>query len=151
MKNNTINKSFLFIALIIGIVSSFVIGLYFKAIEFLFGIKVYTLLLNIDYFPILKKFEFHEVIEFSFHILVSIVIVGLLIIFKIKLNWSSRQTSITVILVSLIIGMLIYPTTALSTRTPNFISITAFSHWIIGHFLFGIAVALCFKLFIKEN
>ena len=36
------------------------------------GYKVYTLLLNIDYIPILNEFKFPEVVEVIFHLIVSV-------------------------------------------------------------------------------
>ena len=56
-----------------GFISGLFLGLFLKVIQHQFGIKVYTLLLNVDYIPVLKEIKFPEIIEFSFHLLISIV------------------------------------------------------------------------------
>ena len=136
--------------LIIGIISSFIIGFYLKWVEKYFQQKVYTLLLNIEYLPILKHYHFSEMIDFLFHTIVSIIIVIILIIVIYKYRWTNRQIFIRTILISLFIGVLIYPTTIFSEKTPEMTSLLAISHWLIGHLLYGIALSLGF-IFVKQR
>jgi len=147
---NKMGGTNLIYTVIVGVMSSIAIGMYFKVIETFYEIKVYTLLLNIDYFPILKTYKFTEMIEFSFHITVSIIIVFSMIFVMKKLNWTRRQTFWRIPTISVAIGMMIYPTTTLSERTPELLSAIALIHWVIGHFLFGITVAFCIKLFLNR-
>jgi len=144
-------KKILLYGSISGIIASLVIGFYFKWIERIFHIKVYTLLLNIDYFPILKHIHFSEMIEFLFHIIVSIIIATILLFITHYFKWSRQQIGLRIILISMFIGLIIYPTTILSERTPEITSLLAISHWIIGHLLYGISLAVSFTLMKLHN
>src|SRR5690625_4866269 len=97
-------KKILLYGSISGIIASLVIGFYFKWIERNFHIKVYTLLLNIDYFPILKHIHFSEMIEFLFHIIVSIIIATILLFITHYFKWSRQQIGLRTILISMFIG-----------------------------------------------
>ena len=68
-------------SLYIGIVSGLLMGLFLKLIESITGFLVYTLLLNVDFLPLLGRFNWIEPIEFLFHLLVSIFIAFIFIYF----------------------------------------------------------------------
>ncbi|WP_264740794.1 hypothetical protein [Cytobacillus firmus] len=131
-----------------GLVSGIFLALFLKMIELSFGVKVYTLLLNVDYFPILKNYHFPELIEFVFHLIISAVIaVSLLLIIK-KNRWNRFQIIVRTLLITFSIGVLLYPTTALSDRTPELTSISAIVSWLLGHLLYGLLLS---ALFIKKG
>ena len=93
MNLNTHNKLLLRVA-IYGMIAGLVLTLFFKVIHSMTGYKVYTLLLNIDYIPILNEFKFPEVVEVIFHLIVSVVLSIVLILY----NWQLPTISaITVI------------------------------------------------------
>lgn len=125
-----------------SIISGVIFGLLLKMIEQSMDIKVYTLLLNIDYLLVLKGFQFAEWIEFSFHLIISMLIAFILEWLLYRFNWSNRQILLNVLLSQLIIAILLYPTTALSTRTPAITSIEAMSYWALGHLLYGLLLGL---------
>lgn len=131
------NKLFLRVALD-GIIAGLILTLFFKVIQFMTGYKVYTLLLNIDYLPILKEFEFPEVIEVVFHLIVSTVlaIVLVLIIHRLQTISTIRIISFCII-ICFIIGAFYFPTTTLSDRTPSINSLPSLLYWIVGHVLYG--------------
>ena len=111
--------------------------------------KVYTLLLNVDYIPFVNQFNFPEIVEVSFHLIVSIVLSVCLSIFiaylKIELP---NKVLLFYTGISFLIGLLLFPTTALSTRTPPITSIPSLTYWLAGHVLFGLILAI---LYIKRE
>lgn len=132
--------------LIIGILTSFVLGFFLKLLELITDLKVYTLLLNIDFIPILGEINFSEWIEFSFHIIVSIVLAFIFNYFILKNKWNWQGILFHVSLGNMLIGLLIYPITLLSDRTPPLFSIFALNFWLVGHLIYGISMSLLFIL-----
>lgn len=131
-----------------GLLSGTFLGLFLKMIEISTGIKVYTLLLNVDYFPILKNYHFPELIEFGFHLIISVVVAfSLLFIIK-KYRWNGTQIIVRTLFITFSIGFLLYPTTALSDRTPELSSLPAIFFWLLGHLLYGLLLS---SLFIKKG
>jgi hypothetical protein len=126
-------------AIFAGTVAGILLGLFFKAIQFSTGLKVYTLLLNVDYIPILNRFTFPESIEFGFHLIVSIVL-GVLIMKFLPPNQQSW-----IMMIGIVIGILLFPTTALSSRTPAISDYPALIYWLVGHTFYGIILRLLLK------
>lgn len=129
---------------LIGIVSGGIFGLLLKVIEQLTGKRVYTLLLNVDYFPLLKDWELNEVVEFSLHIAVSIVVVWILYVGLKKIGYEYRIS--LYIWANVLIGGLLYFTTTFSERTPELTDMVAFTYWIGGHIIFGALVGILIKI-----
>ncbi|MBX9974270.1 hypothetical protein [Cytobacillus firmus] len=131
-----------------GLLSGTFLGLFLKMIEIISGIKVYTLLLNVDYFPILKNYHLPELIEFVFHLIISAVLAVSLLLLIRKYRWNRFQIIVRTLLITFFIGVLLYPTTALSDRTPELTSISAIVFWLLGHLLYGLLLS---AFFIKEG
>ena len=134
--------------LLVGLVSGLVLNYYFKFIEWLTGDKVYTLLLNVDYFPILKNYTFPEWIEISFHMVVSFALA-----FIYAWLWKRwNKPFLYTVLTALLIGLIIYPTTGFSDRTPEVTDLSALAWWQTGHLLYGWLVAwLLQRLYTKTG
>lgn len=134
--------------LLVGLVSGLVLNYYFKFIEWLTGDKVYTLLLNVDYFPILKNYTFPEWIEISFHLVVSFALA-----FIYAWLWKRwNKPFLYTVLTALLIGLIIYPTTGFSDRTPEVTDLSALAWWQTGHLLYGWLVAwLLQRLYTKTG
>lgn len=124
-------------AILAGIVSGLFLGLFLKVIERVTGIKVYTLLLNVDYVPFLNQIKLHETIEFGLHLIISIVLSLLIMKFLGGKRWGKGTKYSFIIGTSIIIGLILFPTTALSARTPELSSLAALSYWLVGHGLYG--------------
>jgi hypothetical protein len=119
------------------LVSGIALGLFLKWIQFHTNLKVYTLLLNVDYVPILKNIQLPEIIEFGLHLVISIM---LALILNVYINRKSLKKEVIyrfVLSVSLIVGLLLYPTTLLSERTPSITDAYAFLVWMAGHWIYG--------------
>jgi len=125
-----------------GVAAGVLLGLFLKIVENVFGIKVYTLLLNVDYIPILKEFPLPEIVEFSLHLIISVVVATVLYYVVARGEWSRGQMVFYVILLCSLLGVFLYPTTALSERTPPIDSVSAIFFWLIGHTLYGGVLSL---------
>ncbi|MFZ3579193.1 hypothetical protein [Virgibacillus sp. DJP39] len=133
----------------IGSLAGVALGYFLKWIQIISGEKVYVLLLNIDYMPLLGSWLTTEIAEFTLHVCVSIILVIVLYYSIKKLNL--RQNLLIYILMNIVIGVLLWGTTTLSNRTPEFGDVTAFFYWLTGHALFGSIVGLLIKLVKTEG
>lgn len=131
------SKNQFFDALVAGLVAGFVLGFFLKGMQVMTGFQVYTLLMNIDYLPVLKNFQFPEWIEFSFHLIVSIAISFLVKLIAIRREWKKQRIVFASIFLNIIIALVIYPTTVLSTRTPELFSLVSITIWLVGHVIYG--------------
>lgn len=137
---------------IIGVFSGVLLGVLFKWIEKIADLKVYTLLLNVDYLDFITNLNLNEFGDFSLHLIVSIILViAIMILIQIK-KWNAKQIVWHVIWINALIGILLYPmTTVLSDRTPDLFDIGAFSWWTIGHVLYGIVLGVILKSESSKN
>lgn len=126
-----------------SIIAGVVLTLFLKLVQFMTTERVYTLLLNVDYLPVLKNYIFPEWIEVGFHLVVSVAVGICFYIFfnKKKIDEPQKQLMYTVCC-SLLIGLVLFPTTYFSLRTPSIKSGTALFYWLIGHALFGYVLGL---------
>lgn len=127
----------------IGILTGVFLAVFLKFMQSITGHKVYTLLLNVDYIPIVKEYAFPEVIEVFFHLMVSIVLCIILVILYDKSSGFIRNHAIWFpFLVNIAIGLLLYPTTSFSDRTPPVTSMVSLFWWMVGHAVYGFFVGV---------
>lgn len=133
----------------IGIVTGTIFGLLLKAMQALSGKEVYTLLLNVDYIPWFRDRVFHEVTEFSFHLVVSVVVVFVLYwIFK-KMRLAHKL--IPYMLTNGFIAAMLFTTTSFSSRTPDVLDTDAFGWWMLAHLIYGLLVGICIRIFVEKD
>ncbi|MEK3884753.1 hypothetical protein [Paenibacillus sp. PL2-23] len=130
-------QSKLLTSIIAGMASGIVLGLFLKAIEELTMLRVYTLLLNVDYIPILKELQLHESVEFLLHLVISLILGSLVGSYASAKHWTRRQILLASCAISVAIALLLYPTTLLSDRTPELMNGEAFFYWLVGHLIYG--------------
>ncbi|MED4401834.1 hypothetical protein ABET41_03485 [Metabacillus fastidiosus] len=136
-------RSFFIISCLYGIISGVVLALFLKLIEKITGDKVYTLLLNVDYIPFINRYHFSEIVEVIFHLIISILLTGILWIFICYRKITDRKDRILFCFAAcLIIGALLYPTTAFSDRTPPLLSMSSLTYWLIGHMVYGLILGI---------
>jgi hypothetical protein len=123
--------------------------LFLKLIQSITSLKVYTLLLNVDYIPILKDIKLAEVVEFGLHMVISIGLAFAINFYFSRKELGKEAIQRFVIRISLIVGLLLFPTTLLSERTPPITSIYAFLFWMAGHWIYGLVLGRV--LSIKEG
>ncbi|MGN7411506.1 hypothetical protein [Paenibacillus sp. SAF-068] len=123
-----------------GLLSGVVLGFFLKVIQGYTGEQVYTLLLNIDFVPGLPP-TLPEFIEFSLHLVVSVVI-GIFYVW-----WVQRKghPMFKGVLLGAASSLLYIPLSPLSSRVPDLYDVAAILYWIVGHLLFGIVLGLCGK------
>jgi hypothetical protein len=120
-----------------GLLSGIVLGLFLKIIQSITNLKVYTLLLNVDYVPFLKSIHLPEIVEFILHLMISIILAFGVNLYITKKDLTKERIIGFVMKVGLIVGLLLYPTTYFSERTPEITSIYSFLFWMAGHGLYG--------------
>ncbi|MCU6796685.1 hypothetical protein OB236_31620 [Paenibacillus sp. WQ 127069] len=124
-----------------GIGAGLFIGIFFRIVEFEWKIRVYTLLLNVDYVPVLRDLTLTEATEFSIHMIISAV--AALVFYKlIRLKDYAKRIVQTFVLWSVIVGAVLYLTTMLSSKTPAIYDVSAITVWLVGHAMYGFLLAL---------
>ncbi|WP_438311253.1 hypothetical protein [Sporosarcina sp. FA9] len=125
-------------SILYGLLSGLFLTVFLKMVEMLTSNKVYTLLLNVDYFPFLNQYEFSEPVEVVFHLIISVALSVCLYILIIRLKINSRNKVIYLsTAVCFIVGIALFPTTALSNRTPSITDMSSIFFWLVGHILYG--------------
>ncbi len=126
----------------IGMLSGIILGLCLKWIEWLTGKQVYTLLLNVDFIPIIGPIQWPEWVEFVFHLLIAaaIGIVFVYIVGKLN-NMSIRKIVLCSFLLTLPTIPLYFPLTLLALKpTPAVDDAVAIFYWTAGHLVFTAAL-----------
>lgn len=126
----------------IGMLSGIILGLCLKWIEWLTGKQVYTLLLNVDFIPIIGPIQWPEWVEFVFHLLIAaaIGIVFVYIVGKLN-NMSIRKIVLCSFLLTLPTIPLYFPLTLLALKpTPAVDDAVAIFYWTAGHLIFSAAL-----------
>ena len=122
-----------------GAISGIALGFLLKAIEAITGKLVYTLLLNVDFIPIIGQINWPEWIEFVFHLFISLII-G--VIYSIgSSRYFSKQRKAQAILayiLTLPTVFLYFPLTYLAIKpTPGLWDFTAITYWTLGHVIYA--------------
>ncbi|MCP3761867.1 hypothetical protein NLX67_05645 [Domibacillus sp. A3M-37] len=130
-----------------GAVTGLFLGFFLKGIELFTGKGVYTLLLNVDFIPIINQVLWPEWIEFFFHLLVSLLIAAgfFLLLPKTKRPYS------TAFLLTLPAIFLYFPLSALACKSvPEMDDMRAFFWWTAGHILYALILGLYGQKFKRE-
>lgn len=121
-----------------GLIAGILLGLFLKFMQSITSLKVYTLLLNVDYIPILNQLTLSEFVEFSLHLIISVLLSGVFVIFLRHRKFSWRKNISFVSLACIVIGLMLYLTTSFSERTPSLYDPISLLIWLVGHLLYGI-------------
>ncbi|WP_215029782.1 hypothetical protein [Bacillus sp. ISL-37] len=81
-----------------------------------------------------------EIVEFGLHMMISIVLAIGINFYITKKDLHKETIQSFVIRVSLVVGVLLFPTTLLSERTPSITNIYAFIFWMVGHWFYGLVL-----------
>lgn len=142
----------IYASLLSGLIGGLFLTFLLKFIQLFTNLKVYTLLLNVDYIPYINGFNFSEPIEVVFHLIVSIGLSFFLYlgIIKLKLH-QKRDIILFCMVICLFIGLSLYPTTTFSNRTPSLTSLPSISYWLGSHVLYGYCVGLILQRYFRKN
>lgn len=133
--------------LIISIVAGVLLGLLLKWAQWLTGIRVYTLLLNIDYIPVVNTFTLSEPVEFILHLIVAVA-VGFVLAWSMKRYRLSRGRVILMsVAMNTSIAICYFPMTMLSPNTPPITSWEAFLVWLLAHIAYGVFLGIGISMY----
>src|SRR5699024_12218877 len=124
----------------------FVLVLFIIILSFIIYLIFFTIVLHFNFLLIVGNINFSEWIEFSFYIIISVILTYIFYYFVVKNNWRCQNILFYVSLGNMLIGLLIYPITLLSDRTPPLFSIFALNFWLVAHLIYGISMSLLFIL-----
>lgn len=129
-----------------GTISGAGLALFLWIIEQLFDYRVFTLLLNIDFIPVVGGINWPVIIEFLFHMFVSWVIAaGYSVYLRIKPRTNFQEWTVVFIL-SIGAGLSYFPLSQLAIKpVPSITDFTAVMYWFIGHFLYAVLLKLSSK------
>ena len=125
-----------------SLVAGIFLGFFMKWLQDVTGYKVYTLLMNVDYIPILKEYTFPAWIEFTFHLIIAVILAYAIVWVAWKKYFTRKQLISFTILMNSMIAIMLYPTTALSIRTPPLFSFPSFWVWFLAHIAYGIVLGI---------
>ncbi|RSK26887.1 hypothetical protein EJF36_08410 [Bacillus sp. HMF5848] len=131
---------------IAGTFSGVALGVFLKLVESFTDIKVYTLLLNVDFIPAIGDIAWPEIIEFLFHMIIAwlLGIVVAFLLFKLPIM-SPLKVVVICFAITLPTFFLYFPLTYLSQKdTPALTDFIAFFWWVVGHILFALILSLSF-------
>lgn len=133
----------------IGIVTGIAFGFVLKGLQAMTGKKVYTLLLNVDYIPWFRDRVFNELEEFSFHVIISVIVVFVFYWLLKKMRLSHKI--IPYMFVNGLIGAMMFTTTSFSMKTPDVLDGEAFGLWLIAHVIYGFFVGICIQSTLEKE
>ncbi|MFI8686420.1 hypothetical protein [Rossellomorea sp. NPDC077527] len=133
-------------SLIIGLISGAILGLFLKWMQAITEIKVYTLLLNVDFIPIFASKTLPEWLEFMFHLSISCVIGMVFVYIMVKWNLSGKAAYTLSLMLTLPTVFLYFPLSYLAIKdVPGILNCTAILIWIAGHVLYALSLPLLYK------
>ncbi|MBM6618604.1 hypothetical protein [Bacillus suaedaesalsae] len=130
-----------------GVIGGVILGFFLKVVQTFTGIKVYTLLLNVDFLPILGRVIWSEFVEFFFHLCISFLL-GMIYSFIPKTKTHPYITSFIITIPTI---PLFYVLIHLSIKeTVSITDLTGFLLWTIGHILFAFSLAASYQYLTKK-
>jgi uncharacterized membrane protein YagU involved in acid resistance len=140
-------------ALFSGAGAGIFLGFFLKTAEKLTGLKVYVLLLNIDFIPVFGDIRWSEASEFFFHLLFSLLLSFCLMLIlqagKSLTFWTCFKWSLAIAFPAL---LLYFPLSLLAEQqVPPPTDLLAFGIWSAGHLLYSLTLAVFFWLGIRKT
>ncbi|WP_458119710.1 hypothetical protein [Paenibacillus sp. Z6-24] len=139
-------KRYVLQGIIAGLLSGVLLGFFLKWIQLLTGSGVYTLLLNIDFVPMLPD-RLPEWLEFSLHLTVSFVLGFLYRLWLIR--WPHPW--ICGLLIGAASSLLFFPLALMSERVPQVDDLPSYMYWLAGHILYGLVLGLLGDLELRRT
>ncbi|MDN7241379.1 hypothetical protein QWY14_06220 [Planococcus sp. N028] len=137
----------------IGFWSGLVIGFLLKWIQSITGVKVYSLLLNVDFIPIIGSVNWSEPAEFSFHIVTSLIF-GIIYVYLAKRRpYPFGQLVLFSLILCVPLYLLYFPLAVLAVNPtlPGVADGEAILYWIFAHLAYALALPILYKIFERKN
>jgi hypothetical protein len=132
----------------IGTTSGIVLGMYMWYVELVTGKKIYTLLMNVDFIPVIGNIEWPIIMEWFFHMVISWAI-GVLYAYVFmhrRLRDTNRNRWLLSIGLTAGAATTYVPLTILAIKaTPSLTDEIAILYWLIGHVLYAITLKKSFQ------
>lgn len=137
----------------IGFWSGLLLGLLLKWIQRVTGEQVYTLLLNVDFVPLIGRVEWSEPAAFAFHIAISLLISIAYVYLAKRRLYSFGQLTMLSLLMCSPLFLLYFPLSSLAQRTdvPGLTDVGAFLYWIFAHLTYALVLPVLYKTFERKN
>ncbi|TWT07397.1 hypothetical protein FQV26_06180 [Planococcus sp. CPCC 101016] len=137
----------------IGFWSGLILGLLLKWIQSVTGEQVYTLLLNVDFIPIIGNVQWSEVTEFIFHMSISLIIGVVFVYISKRRNYSFGQLVIISLLLSVPFPFLFFLLSwlAVEANVPAVTDWGAFLYWVFAHLTYSLLLPILYKTFERKN
>jgi hypothetical protein len=122
--------------LLIGSIAGLILSGWMFLWQQLTDIRVYTLLMNVDFIPVLNQVEWDQLMLNLFHLFISWAIVPVYILVKRKLPVNKWLIGL---IMSAAVACVYFPLVALAVKpVPSFGNGYALLIWYTGHLLYGI-------------
>lgn len=132
--------------ILIGIISGVILAGIMKIIRKITGNKADILLYNMDYMPVLKKWDHYWVTGVLFHYVTCIA--SAVILFYILFPFGWEMDVWPYVLVFAAGGGVLYFLSALTETPPAYNDTAAWLYWTFGHGVFGLSIGLLIKFWI---
>lgn len=131
-----------------GLISGLALGFFLKAVEANGGPLVYTLLLNVDFIPMIGSVKWPEWIEFFFHLIVSFFLAAGFYFLCSK----GKKPFSAAFLVTTPAIFLYFPLAALAQKpVPSLTDLEAILWWTAGHALYAAVLGAFGLPWAKKN
>ncbi|MGI2327333.1 hypothetical protein [Planococcus sp. YIM B11945] len=137
----------------IGFWSGLLLGLLLRWIQSVTGVKIYTLLLNVDFLPVIGAIDWSEPMAFSFHLFVSLIL-GIIFVYLAKRRAYPFGFLVMVSLLMCVPLYLLYFPLALlavTDQVPSATNLEAILYWIFAHLTYALALPILYKTFERKN
>ncbi|TWT28066.1 hypothetical protein [Planomicrobium sp. CPCC 101110] len=137
----------------IGLWSGLMLGFLLKWIQSITGVEVYSLLLNVDFMPIIGSVDWSEPVEFSFHVAVSLII-GIIYVYLAKRQpYPFGQLALLSLILCAPTYVLYFPLAVLAKNPeiPGALDAEAILYWIFAHLAYALALPILYKAFERKN
>ncbi len=137
----------------IGFWSGLILGLLLKWIQSVTGEQVYTLLLNVDFIPLIGDVPWSEITEFIFHMSISLIIGVVFVYLAKRRNYSFGQLVIISLLLAIPFPFLYFLLSwlAVEADVPAPTDWGAFLYWIFAHLTYALLLPILYKTFERKN
>lgn len=134
------NKQSIIEGIIIGTVAGAALGIFLWVIEKFTREMVYTLLMNVDFIPLLGGVQLPSIMEWLFHLIISWGISMIFVFFVRGGRFATKLRKwLLVLFLATVAGLSYFPLTILAkTETPSFFDFEAIFYWTAGHILFAV-------------
>lgn len=137
----------------IGFWSGLILGLLMKWMQWVTGVRIYELLLNVDFIPVIGQVNWSELTEFVFHLIISLVIGIVYVYIAKRRSYTFGQLTILSLVLTLPTYILFFPLAALAVEAdvPEPTDVGAFLYWILAHLTYALLLPILYKTFERKN